>query len=387
MKKIVIASDSFKGSLSSLEVADAAESGIRRILPEAEIIKIPIADGGEGTSAILAGTMQAVRIETVVSDPLGRPVTSSFYIKEETAIIETASASGITLLSPDERNPCLTSSHGTGEQILAASELGCTKFIIGLGGSATNDGGTGMLEALGFRFFDKKGNAIEGLCGSRLAEIAETDAGQVPEKILNSEFIIACDVDTPFCGKEGATRIFGKQKGADKEMVEFLEAGMQSFAEVIRLTKGHSISSVPGSGAAGGLGGALLAFLDGKPRKGTDIILDAVGFDEAISDADLIITGEGKIDSQTQKGKAIEGILKRAEKYGTRTIAIAGIVEEPIPAEIASALTAILPIGDRPESESDLRNAMRPEIASSAIEDTVAKAMAELFPSGYLSNP
>ena len=386
MRKIVIASDSFKGCLSSLKVAEAASKGIRKVLPECTLIKLGIADGGEGTAEAMAGAMGAICSEVMVSDPLGRSITAYFYKSGKTAIIEMSAASGLPLLRTEERNPMKTTTFGTGELILAAMNQGCTRFIIGIGGSATNDGGTGMLEALGFRFIDHEGHIIKGMCGGKLAEISRIDSKEIPEGIKEAEFIIACDVDTPFCGKEGATRIFSPQKGADPDMVEKLEDGMAAFAEVIRTESGLDISSTPGTGAAGGLGGAFMAFLNARLTKGTDLIFDALDFDRKISDADLIITGEGRIDSQTRKGKAIDGVATRARKQGIPVIAIAGTVEKDDADHLIkeSCFLAVLPIGKRPENESDLEYAMRPEVASNAIENTVAKAMESLFPSECL---
>ena len=353
-RKIVIACDSFKGCLGSGEVASAVAEGIRRVIPDAEIIISETADGGEGTGGILTKSMGGETVTVSVNDPLGRLINAQYGIistdisslktageatekatgkateesegvtgkasgKATTAIIEMAQASGLTLLSKEERNPLLTSTYGTGEMILDAFSKGCRKFLIGIGGSATNDGGTGMLEALGFRFLDKNGKEIKGCCGGRLGEIADIDSKLVSQEILDSEFIIACDVTTPFCGEEGATHVFASQKGADEEAIETLEKGMQSFAQVINNKYDINLNDIPGSGAAGGLGGAFKTFLNADLKSGIDMILDAAGFDDIIEGATLVITGEGKIDFQSSKGKVIDGICKRCMTTPTIT--------------------------------------------------------------------
>ena len=389
-RKIIIASDSFKGSLSSHQVAVAAEEGIRTVLPDCEVISIDIADGGEGTARAIAETSPhtAQCINASVHDPLGRPIIAIYQMMPDgTAVMEMAEASGLTLLSPEERNPMQTSTFGTGEMILDALNRGCRNFIIGIGGSSTNDGGTGTLEALGFRFLDTAGNEIKGLCGSTLGQIDDIDISGVPESVLESSFTIACDVETPFCGKEGATYIFAPQKGADSKAMETLEAGMQSLNEVIIKKTGIDLSKTKGAGAAGGLGGAFKALLNARLTKGIDLILDMAGFEDTAGDADLIITGEGRIDHQTCKGKTISGIVSRARKLGIPVIAIAGIVDLNEKETTESGLAGAFPIGPRPENESDLEYAMRPEVASSRIKSTVAKALVSLSPSLFRGNP
>ena len=429
-KKIVIACDSFKGCLGSGEVASAVAEGIRRVIPDVEIIISETADGGEGTGGILTKSMGGETVTVCVNDPLGRLINAQYGIistdissvktageatekatgkateesegvtgkasgKATTAIIEMAQASGLTLLSKEERNPLLTSTYGTGEMILDAFSKGCRKFLIGIGGSATNDGGTGMLEALGFRFLDKNGKEIKGCCGGRLGEIADIDSKLVSQEILDSEFIIACDVTTPFCGEEGATHVFASQKGADEEAIETLEKGMQSFAQVINNKYDINLNDIPGSGAAGGLGGAFKAFLNADLKSGIDMILDAAGFDDIIEGATLVITGEGKIDFQSSKGKVIDGICKRCMTKNIPVLAIAGIVDDNTdnhststtrtsPTEISSRnnsnpLLTIRAIGPRPQNESDLEYAMRPEVARKNISDTILKILPEFL--------
>ncbi len=391
MSKIVIASDSFKGSLSSMEVAKAAAKGIGSVFPECRTVCLDIADGGEGTAASLTRTLKGTTVTATVSDPLGRPILAEYGMTDDkgkkTAVMEMSQASGLTLLKPSERNPLLTSTYGTGEMILDAIRKGCRRFITGIGGSATNDGGTGMLEALGFRFMDTDGQTITGLCGGNICNIAGIDGSMVPKEVLESEFIIACDVETPFCGPEGAAAVFGPQKGATPDTVAVLEEGMQSLSRIIIRDFGIDLSTVKGSGAAGGLGGAFHIFLNAGLRSGVEMVLDSIGFDEAIRDADLIITGEGKIDSQTSRGKVVSGVAARARKYGVPVIAIAGIVDMDEDSMKKSGLADVCAIGPRPQNESDLEHAMRPEVASHNISETVATALVSLSPSLFRANP
>ena len=413
MRKIIIASDSFKGSLTSLEVARAAEEGVKMVEDAKEVENtentkkdswgyekcddrdnrgwdircIEIADGGEGTGATLTRVLGGDVVKAIVSNPLGRKIEATYGIAavsgQKTAIMEMAQASGLTLLKPSERNPLLTSTYGTGEMILDALNRGCRRFLIGIGGSATNDGGTGMLEAIGFKFIDSNGRGMTGMCGGTINRIARI----IPPLLLEeAEFIIACDVDTPFCGREGAAEVFGPQKGATPEEVVLLEDGMQSLNNIIKRDYGIDLSKIKGSGAAGGLGGAFHAFLDGRLQSGIGMVLDAIGFEEQIKDADLIITGEGRIDSQTCRGKVVSGITSVAAKHGVPVIAIAGIVDMGEKEIEEAGLTAAFPIGPRPQNESDLEYAMRPEVASKNISDTVAKALASLFPSSFRGN-
>ncbi|MBR4977534.1 MAG: glycerate kinase [Bacteroidales bacterium] len=396
-QKIVIACDSFKGCLESGDVASAVAEGICRVMPDTEVAIMEVADGGEGTGHILTRLLGGEIVMSKVTDPLGRTIDSEYGIvpqttgnTKRTAIIEMAQASGLTLLKENERNPLLTSTYGTGEMILDAMNKGCRRFLVGIGGSATNDGGTGMLEALGFRFRDSEGNEINGCCGGRLAEIKEIDVRPASKEILKSEFIVACDVNTPFCGEFGASKVFAAQKGADSSMIDTLEAGMKSLSKVILRHYGINLEEIPGSGAAGGLGGAFKAFLGAELKSGIDMVLDAAGFDNMIENASLVITGEGHIDTQSSRGKVIDGILKRCRKKDVPVMAIGGIVDNP---EIACLSDTFgrhffktFQIGPRPENESDLEYAMRLEVARKNISDTVAKALKELSPSLFHAN-
>lgn len=376
MKKIVIASDSFKGSLTSIDVAIAAEKGIKSVFPDCKVVAVNVADGGEGTAEAIADALGGQMVEAQVTDPLGRLITASYGIAGSTAIIEMAAASGLPLLKAEERNPWLTSTYGTGEMIMDAISRGCRQLLVGIGGSATNDAGTGMLQAMGFRFYDKNDMLIENACGGRMADIARIDDSMVPEQVRASIFTVACDVDTPFCGPEGAAPIFAPQKGADPEMVKRLDAGMVSLAQVILTKYGINVVPVAGAGAAGGMGGAFYAFLHATLKKGIDMVLDAIDFDATIHGADLVITGEGKVDYQTAKGKTAAGVLSRAKKQHIPVIAIGGCVEMCESLE-QMGFAGIYPIS---EKKLPLEIAMQREVAMANVEATIARVL-QSFPS------
>ena len=367
--KIVIASDSFKGSLTSVEVAQAATRGIKAVYPDCDVVAVNVADGGEGTVEAIVDALGGEIVHTTVSDPLGRPIQARYGIAGKKAIIEMAAASGLPLLQPAERNPWMTSTYGTGEMIMDAIQRGCSQFLIGIGGSATNDAGTGMLQALGFKFYDFNGKEIIDCRGGRLQDIADLDDTFVPKAVREAQFIVACDVDTPFCGPEGAAPVFAPQKGADAEMVAKLDAGMTSFAHVIENKYGINIVPVTGAGAAGGMGGGFRAFLNASLQRGIDMVLDAIDFDYTIQGADLIITGEGKIDFQTAKGKTAAGVLARAKKQNIPVIAIGGCVEicESVK---QMGFAGIYPIT---EEKLPLEIAMQAEVAAMNVEKTVKK--------------
>ena len=367
--KIVIASDSFKGSLTSVEVAQAATRGIKAVYPDCDVVAVNVADGGEGTVEAVVDALGGQIVHTTVSDPLGRPIQARYGIAGKKAIIEMSAASGLPLLSSEERNPWITSTYGTGEMIMDAIQRGCSQFFIGIGGSATNDAGTGMLQALGFKFYDFNGKEIIDCRGGRLQDIADLDDTFVPKAVREAQFIVACDVDTPFCGPEGAAPVFAPQKGANAEMVAKLDAGMTSFAHVIENKYGINIVPVAGAGAAGGMGGGFRAFLNASLQRGIDMVLDAIDFDYTIQGADLIITGEGKIDFQTAKGKTAAGVLARAKKQNIPVIAIGGCVEicESVK---QMGFAGIYPIT---EEKLPLEIAMQAEVAAMNVEKTVKK--------------
>lgn len=373
MNKIVIASDSFKGSLSSIDVAQSAAKGIHEVYPECEVTQVNVADGGEGTVDAIVDTLKGEIITITVSNPVGKPVEASYGIAGDTAIIEMAAASGLPLLPTEERNPWLTSTYGTGEMILDAVARGCNKFLVGIGGSATNDAGTGMLQALGFRFYDGNDNLIENCCGGILGDVARIDDTQVPEAIKNAQFTVACDVDTPFCGPIGAAYVFAPQKGADADMVKRLDEGMAAFAKVVEAKYGIDIVPMAGAGAAGGMGGGFRAFLNATLKKGIDMVLDAIGFDAIISGADLVVTGEGKVDFQTAKGKTAAGVLARAKAQGIPVIAIGGCVE------MCDSLSEMGFAGIYPilEEKVPLELAMQRDFASQNVTNTLIRILSQ----------
>ena len=367
--KIVVASDSFKGSLSSTEVAMAATRGIKTVYPDCEVVAVNVADGGEGTVDAIVEALHGEIVATTVSDPLGRPIQARYGIASATAIIEMAAASGLPLLCPEERNPWLTSTHGTGEMIMDAIRRGCRQFLVGIGGSATNDAGTGMLQAMGFRFYDANDNEILHCSGGTMQDIVRIDDSHVPDSVRQSTFTIACDVDTPFCGPEGAAPVFAPQKGADTAMVQQLDAGMASLAKVIEDKYHINIVPIAGAGAAGGMGGAFRAFLHATLKRGIDMVLDAIDFNTIIQNTDLVITGEGKIDFQTAKGKTAAGVLTRAKQQGIPVVAIGGCVEMCDSVQ-QMGFAGIYPIL---EEKVPLVIAMQPDFAAKNIKDTIQR--------------
>ena len=367
--KIVIASDSFKGSMSSLDVATAASAGVIEVYPDSEIVSVNVADGGEGTVEAIVDALGGEIVKVQVSDPLERKIETSYGIAGETAILEMAAASGLPLLTVEERNPWATSTLGTGEMIMDAIARGCRKFLVGIGGSATNDAGVGMLQAMGFRFYDANGELITQGCGGMLGSIARIDDSLVSAAVKESQFTVACDVDTPFCGPEGAAPVFAPQKGADAEMVKRLDEGMASFAKVI--TEKYAIDIVPvaGAGAAGGMGGAFRAFLGATLKKGIDMVLDAIDFDTTIQGANLVIMGEGKVDFQTAKGKTAAGVLNRAKQQHIPVVAIGGCVEM-CDSLVQMGFAGIYPIL---EEKVPLEIAMQRDFAMNNVRKTVAR--------------
>ncbi|MEC0664789.1 glycerate kinase [Priestia flexa] len=323
--KIVIAPDSFKESLSALEVAEAVEKGFKQVLPQANYVKVPMADGGEGTVQSLVDATDGEIISKTVTGPLGEPVEAFFGIlgTKRTAVIEMAAASGLHLVPPAKRNPLMTTTKGTGELISAALDYGVNHIIIGIGGSATNDGGAGMAKALGAQLLDAEGNEIlDG--GGALGNLAFINLSTLDSRLQHVKIEVACDVDNPLTGERGASAIFGPQKGATPEMVALLDRNLRHYAAVLERDLGQKIDDVPGAGAAGGLGAGMLAFLQAELKRGVDIVIEATNLLEAVRDADVVITGEGKIDGQTIYGKTPIGVAKTAKKHGIPVIGIAG---------------------------------------------------------------
>lgn len=378
MNTILLAFDSFKGSLTSRQVADAFEEGVRSVNPHCIIRKVSLADGGEGTAEAVVDTCRGEWVEAEVADPLMRPIRARYGLVDEgrTAIVETASASGLTLLADDERNPLMTSTYGTGQLIADALNRGCRKLLVGIGGSATNDGGTGMLSALGFRFLDAAGNPLHG-CGASLGQIATIDASHIHHALHTAEIQVACDVTNPFCGPAGAAHVFAPQKGADRAMVEFLDKGLAHFAEVIRRHNGTDVNTIPGAGAAGGLGGAFSALLGAQLRRGVEMVLDIIRFDEQLTGCDLVVTGEGRIDHQTLMGKAPMGVLDAARRKGIPVVAVGGSVEWCTQLNNTSGFASILSINSE---NLPLHLAMRPDVTRDNLRKVAKEVLTSCFP-------
>ncbi len=364
--KVVIAIDSFKGSLSSEELSLAIENGIRKVYSSAEVDKVPIADGGEGTvEALVKGSGGSI-IEKEVCGPLVSPVKARYGIlgDNKTAVIEMAAASGLPLVPKDKKNPMKATTYGTGELIKDAIKMGCRKFIVGIGGSATNDAGMGMLQALGFKFLDKDGNEL-GYGGEQLDKVVSLDSANVLPELEECNFLVACDVDNPLYGKNGAAHVYARQKGATDSMVLDLDKKLEFFGDFIKENLGKDISKVPGTGAAGGLGGGFIAFLNAELKPGVDIILQAVKLEERIKGADFVITGEGRIDSQSVMGKAPTGVSKICAKNAIPVIALAGCVADDAGATHDYGISALFSTINYP---IDLEKAMEKKLASSFVE-------------------
>lgn len=323
--RIVVAPDSFKGSASAVAVAKAMEQGVLSVFPKAKVIQVPIADGGEGTiEAFIVATGGQIITENVLG-PLGNPIEAHWGIlgDGETAVIEMAAASGLPLVPQEKRNPRITTTFGTGELIKAALDRGIRKLIIGIGGSATNDGGMGMACALGVRFLDAVGNSLPS-GGAALQQLVTIDVSQIDVRLAETTIVVACDVDNPLCGPRGASAIYGPQKGATREMIVELDAALAKFAAIARNTTGKDVAEYPGAGAAGGLGAGLLLFTNAQLLPGVDIVLEAVRFTDIAKDADFIITGEGRTDFQTACGKAPVGVSRIAKQYDVPTFCVSG---------------------------------------------------------------
>lgn len=366
LNKVVVASDSFKECLTSLQVADGVEAGIRSVIPGCQVVKVAVADGGEGTVDAILQTLGGQRVAVMVEDPVGRQIKVEYALLDDglTAAMEMASASGLALLSPEERNPMKTSTYGFGQMISDALSRGCRRFLIGIGGSATNDGGVGMLTALGWRFYDSDDVPLSGY-GEDLKRISRIDDSNVCPHISDSEFIIACDVESPLFGPSGAAYVYGPQKGADPNMVEELDSGLKNLADVMNRDLGYDVSDMPGAGAAGGLGGAFLAFMGAVLRKGAEMVLDAVGFDDIIGDADLVVTGEGRLDMQTLNGKLPYAVARRASLRGIPVLAVCGKAD-------VDELPGFMKIIQVTPDSMPLSEAMRPATAYSNIAIAIA---------------
>lgn len=366
--RIVIAIDSFKGSITSLEAGNAAKEGIKRVYPDADISVFSVADGGEGTVDALVHGMNGVKRQVEVSDPIGRRITAEYGVipKKKTAIIEMSAAAGITLVKGNEKNPLNTTTFGVGEMIADAINYGCRNFIIGIGGSATNDGGIGMLQALGFGLLDKNGRQVSfGAKG--LKEICKiTDTNALPE-LKECTFNIACDVTNPLCGEKGCSAVYGPQKGADASMIADMDSWLSDYAKTVKKLYPDANEDFPGAGAAGGLGFAFLSFLKGELKSGIDIVLNEIKLEENLPDADFVITGEGRLDLQTVMGKVPSGVTKLAKKHGKAVIAFSGCVTDDAVICNKNGIDAFFPIL---RSVSSLEEALDKNNARANMADT-----------------
>ena len=355
--RILVAIDSLKGSLSSLEAGLAVKEGLEEI--GCEVVVKPIADGGEGSVEAMADALGAKFIDTIVKNPLGIEILARYALKDDLAILEMSSASGLTLINPDERNPLKTSTFGFGQMIKDAIAKGARKFIIGIGGSATNDAGTGMLSALGFKFYDKDGALLEGK-GENLAKIYEFTDEDALKELKECEFLIACDVDNPLYGMNGSAHVYAPQKGANGRMVKELDDGLKHFATLVKEKTNSKFHTQKGAGAAGGLGFAFVAFLGAKLRPGIEIITQTIALEDEIKKADLVITGEGRMDFQSSMGKTPTGVAKLAKKYHKPEIAFAGSVQKCAKDCHKNGIDAYFCILNEPVS---LEEAMRKDVA------------------------
>lgn len=369
---IVTAIDSYKGSLTSEQAGQAARAGILRACPEADVQVCPIADGGEGTADALTAAMGGNSIELTVHGPreVLMPV-ARYGTAGVTAIMEAASACGLTLLSPKGRNPLHTTTLGLGEMISDALDRGCRRFIIGIGGSATNDGGIGMLTALGYRFLDRTGRPVSP-DASGLKELDHIDTAGARPELKNCEFIIACDVDNPLRGPRGCSAVFGPQKGADQKMIQDMDRWLDRYASLVREIYPGADPDHPGAGAAGGLGFAFLSFLHGTLKRGIDIVMEETGLEDKIRVCDLVITGEGRLDSQSAAGKVPTGVAALAAKYHKPVIALAGSVEDDADACLSCGLDAYFPVIRKPCS---LEQAMDSATAAANVAATAEQVM------------
>lgn len=369
--KVVISIDSLKGSLSSIEAANAIKTGILKVYKDAEIKIMPLADGGEGTVEALVEGMNGEERTISVNGPINKKVNATYGILKEsnTAIIEMAQASGLPLVPRELRNPLNTTTYGVGEIIKEAIDKGCRNFIVGIGGSATNDAGVGMLQALGFEFYDENNNLV-GQGGKVLNQIKSIKIDNRLKELDECNFKIACDVNNPLFGLNGAAHIYGPQKGATPVIVEELDRGLRNFAQVVKNDLGKDIAQVPGVGAAGGLGFAFLGFLNSKLESGIKIILEEINLEAEIKDADIVITGEGRLDNQTAMGKAPIGVAKLAKKHGAKVIAIAGCTTEDAVKCNEEGIDAYFSIVNR---AMPLEEAMKKENASKNMIETTTQ--------------
>ncbi|MEH8082325.1 glycerate kinase [Gallibacterium anatis] len=365
--KIVIAPDSFKESLTAWQVAQAIEIGFKKIFPDAEYIKVPMADGGEGTVQSLIDAWQGQSMVTEVTAPLGNKVLAEWGLSADrkTAIIEMAAASGLHLVAENERNPLITGSYGTGELIKAALNFGVEKIILGIGGSATNDAGVGMLQALGAAFLDDEGKPLVA-GGAALKRLSKIDLSALDPRLATTQIEVACDVDNPLCGERGASAVFGPQKGATAAMIKELDAALSLFSQKVKQQLNKDIANIAGAGAAGGMGAGLQLLPKCRLKSGVDIILEATHLSKVVADADLVITGEGRMDSQTVYGKTPVGVAKTAKRFHKPVIAIVGCLRADYEVVYDAGIDAVFPIIRNLASLSDTLAQGRENLISTA---------------------
>ncbi len=368
MKKIVVAIDSFKGSLTTFEAGKAVKEAAEKVYSDVTTVISPIADGGEGTVEAVVSAAKGELVETTVCNPLGKKIRSNFgYIpKTKTAVIEMSAAAGITLISENERNPMDTTTYGVGEMILDAISRGCRRFIIGIGGSATNDGGIGMLTALGFEFSDKNGKQVP-LGAKGLKDIAVIRTENAVKELKECSFCVACDVKNVLCGKEGCSAVYGPQKGATPEMIGEMDLWLENYARLTKKIFPDSDANASGAGAAGGMGFAFLAYLNAAMVPGIELVIGETGLERHIKDADLVVTGEGRLDGQSYMGKAPIGVAKLAKKYGKPVIAFSGCVTDDAVLCNEHGIDAFFPILRKP---CTLQEAMNKDNAYKNLRDT-----------------
>lgn len=352
--KIIVAPDSFKGTFGATEIINRLTEAFEKHFEGCKVIGIPMADGGEGTVSALMAALGGGMRNTWVAGPLGpqRPVCASWGVYQDKALLDMASAAGLTLLEPSERNPEQTTTYGVGELILAALDEGVNEIIIGIGGSATNDGGMGMAAALGVRFLDEAGNLV-GQGGGQLGKVARIDTSGLDRRLKDIKLTVMCDVDNPLTGPKGAALVYSPQKGADPEQVQRLEAGLVHYERLLSDCCGFAVGAIPGAGAAGGLGAGLMAFAGGRLKSGIDVLLDLVNFDEIAADADLVITGEGRMDGQSSYGKVPVGVARRCKGLRPKVIALAGTLGEGAEQVYAEGIDAVVSTVSAPMSVTE----------------------------------
>ena len=350
MKQIILIPDSFKGTLSAVEFCQLGREVAQKHLLDCRVLTIPVADGGEGTVDCFVHALQAQRVKVCVTGPWGEPVEAEYAVHGTTAFVEMAQAAGLPMVG-ERKDPSRTTTYGVGELIRHAVENGCTDIVVGLGGSATNDAGTGCAAALGVRFFDEKGKCFTPV-GETMKNIASYDVVAARELLAGCTVTAMCDIDNPMYGPQGAAAVFGPQKGADEEMVAMLDDGLRQLASVMEMQSGRNIAAIPGAGAAGAFGAGMVAFLGGTLKSGIETVLDCVKFDELLRDTDMVFTGEGQLDSQSLRGKVVIGIARRAAKQNVPVIAVVGSVGEGVEKAYEMGVSSVFSINRRAEDFS-----------------------------------